>query len=157
MYNMTIKKRKLQINQLESRVELLSPLTKLPNPPTGWIRALRLALGMSMQQLANKLGISKQGVRNIEIREQEESITIKSLKAAARAMDMELVYGFVPREGSLDAYLDSKAQALAQKVVLRTSTTMRLEDQEVSKERLQKAIHERTILIKNEIPKALWD
>jgi len=27
--------------------------------PTGWIKAIRMALGMSMQQLGNKLSITK--------------------------------------------------------------------------------------------------
>jgi hypothetical protein len=34
---------------------------------------------------------------------------------------------------------------------------MRLEDQENNPHRLERAIQERMILIKNELPKSLWD
>jgi predicted DNA-binding mobile mystery protein A len=150
-------KKKLQIEQLESRIKLFSPTLQLPNPPTGWVKAIRSALGMTMQQLANKLGITKQSVQEIELREKEGSITLKSLKETARALDMELVYGFVPKEGTLDKYLESKARFLAEQIVYRTSISMKLEDQQNSNERIKKAIDERTILIKQELPKALWD
>lgn len=150
-------KKKLQIEQLESRIKLFSPVRKIPNPPTGWVRATRLALGMSLQQLANKMSITKQSVREIEIREKEGAITLKSLREAARALDMELVYGFVPKDGSLEKYIEKKARLLAEEIVSRTSNTMKLEDQENTKQRIKKAIEERAQLIKQELPKALWD
>lgn len=149
--------RKLQIEQLESRIKLFSPTLRLPNPPTGWVKAIRLALGMSMQQLANKLSITKQSVQEIETREREGSITLKSLRETARALDMELVYGFVPKDGSLDKYIESKARVMAEKVVSRTSNTMKLEGQENTRQRIKKAVEERTERIKQELPKALWD
>jgi|SRR5690606_5393642 len=150
-------KKKIQIDQLESRVKRFSHARELPNPPTGWIRAVRLALGMSLQQLANKLKITKQSVQEIEMREKEGSITLRSLREIASALDMELVYGFVPRDGSLEKYIDKKARSLAEIIVSRTSNSMKLEDQENTKQRLEKAIEERTMIIKRELPKALWD
>lgn len=150
-------KKKLQLEQLESRIKLFSPTIQLPNPPTGWVKAIRLALGMSLQQLANKLSITKQSVHEIETREKEGSITLKSLREAARALDMDLVYGFVPKAGSLENYIDGKAKLLAEKIVSRTSNTMKLEDQENTKERLKKAIDDRVIILKQELPKSLWD
>ena len=149
--------KKLQIDQLESRIQLFSPTRQLPNPPTGWIRAIRLALGMSLQQLANKLSKTKQSVQEIEIREKEGAITLKTLRETARALDMELVYGFVPNEGSMEAYIDRKARKMAEKIVFRTSNTMKLEDQENTRERIKRAVEERTALIKQELPKSLWD
>jgi len=150
-------KKKIQLDQLESKVKRFSHARELPNPPTGWIRAIRLAFGMSLQQLANKLKMTKQSVQEIEMREKEGSITLRSLRETARALDMELVYGFVPKDGSLENYLDIKARSLAEKIVSRTSNTMKLEDQENTKQRLKKAIEERIIIIKRELPKALWD
>ncbi len=150
-------KKKLQIEQLESRIRLFSPTRQLPNPPTGWVRATRLALGMSLQQLANKLAITKQSVQEIEIREKEGAITLKSLRETARALDMELVYGLVPNDRSLEKYIEKKARSLAEKIVSRTSNTMKLEDQENTNQRIKNAIEERTVIIKQELPKALWD
>lgn len=156
-YLLTMDKKKLQIDQLESRIKLFSPAGKIPNPPTGWVRAIRLALGMSLQQLANKLSVTKQSMQALEMREKEGAITLKSLKEIGDTLDMDLVYGFVPKDGSLEKYIERKARLLAEKIVLRTSNTMRLEDQENSKQRIKKAIDERTQIIKQELPKALWD
>ena len=149
--------KKLQIEQLERRIKFFAEAKKLPNPPTGWIKAVRLALGMTLQQLASKLTITNQSARELEIREKEGTITLKTLRVAAQALDMELVYGLVPKDGSLDNYIDKKAREMTQKIVNRTSTTMKLEDQENTQERIQKAIETRTENIKQSLPKALWD
>lgn len=149
--------KKLLIEQLEARIKLFSSARQIPNPSTGWIRAVRLALGMSLQQLATKLSITKQSVQEIEVREKEGTITLKSLRDVARALDMDLVYGFVPKDGSLEMYIDKKARKLAEKIVYRTSNNMKLEDQENSKKRISKAVEERTATIKQELPKSLWD
>jgi len=152
-----MKKNKLQIEQLESKMKAYSPATNIAMPPTGWIKAIRLALGMSMQQLANRISITKQSVQEMEKREKDGSISIKSLHQAAKALDMKLVYCLIPNDGSLDALIERKAKELATKIVSRTSTTMKLENQENSSERIKKAIEERTTLIKHEMPKTLWD
>lgn len=147
----------LQIQQLHSKMLAYGSSQKVVPPPTGWIKAIRTAIGMSMQQLGNRLSITKQSVLDIERREKEGSITIKALREAAKALDMQLVYGFVAIDGGLEEMIDRKAKELATKIVLRTSNTMKLEDQENTKQRIASAIKERTVAIKNEMPKALWD
>ena len=150
-------KKSLQLQQLNSKMLGFSVLKQVAMPPTGWIKAIRTAIGMSMQQLGNKLNVSKQGVMDIEKREKDGSITIKSLREIARAMDMQLVYGFVPNDGSLDALIEKRATELATQIVMRTANTMKLEDQANSKKRIEAAIRERAIAIQNEMPKILWD
>lgn len=152
-----MRKKLLQLRQMDAKIKTYRVLSKTAFPPTGWIKAVRLALGMSLEQLGNKLSITKQSMQALEEREQSGAITIKSLREAAEALDMQLVYGFVPKDGSLDALLDRKARELARQIVLRTSTTMKLEDQENSPERIKQAIEERAADIKNEMPKTLWD
>ena len=109
-------------------------------PPTGWIKAIRTSMGMSMLQLGNKMGVTKQGILDIEQRKKNGSITIKALREIAKAMDMQLVYGFIPNAGSLEDLIDVKANELATKIVMRTANTMKLEDQANSKKRIEKAI-----------------
>ncbi len=150
-------KKSLQIQQINSKMLAYTSLQKVAQPPTGWIKAIRTAIGMSMQQLGNRLSITKQSVQDMESRERDGSITIKALREAAKALDMQLVYGFVPNDGSLDALIDRKAKDLATRIVLRTSNSMKLEDQENSQQRIAKAIEERAAIIKNEMPKTLWD
>jgi predicted DNA-binding mobile mystery protein A len=149
--------RSLQLHQLNSKMKSYAILQRIPMPPTGWIKAIRLALGMSAEQLGKKLGITRQGVMDIEKREREGSITLKNLQETAKALDMQLVYGFVPNDGSIEDLIDRKAKELAKEIVMRTSNTMELEDQENSKKRIEKAIEERFNSIKNEMPKSLWD
>lgn len=138
-------------------MKALAEMKTIIPPPLGWIKSIRTSLGMSLQQLGNKISITKQSVLDIERREQLGTISLKTLRESANALDMELVYSFVPKDGSLDTLIERKAKELATEIVLRTSNTMKLENQEVSKKRIQKAILERTIIIKNEMPKILWD
>lgn len=150
-------KKSLQLQQLDSKMSAFTAAQKQPAPPTGWVKAVRTALGISLDQLGKKLSITKQSAQAIEERERDGSITIKSLREAANALDMHLVYALVPKDGSLDALINKKAKELATSIVMRTSNTMKLEDQENSQERIAKAIEERVNEIKLEMPKALWD
>ena len=150
-------KKSLQIQQLNTKMLAYASLQKVAPPPTGWIKAIRNAIGMSMLQLGNRLSITKQSVQDIERREKDGSITIKALREAARAVDMQLIYGFVPNDGSLELLIERKAKELATQIVMRTNNTMKLEDQENTKQLIEKAIQERTTIIKTEMPKTLWD
>ena len=150
-------KKRLQLEQLDRKLKGFNAAAQVTPPPTGWLKAVRVSLGMSLQQLADKLSITKQSVQEIEKREKEGNITLKTLKDTASALDMQLVYGFVPKDGTLDDLIERKAKELAIRIVSRTSNTMKLEDQENSKQRIKKAIEERTAIIKNEMPKMLWD
>lgn len=150
-------KKSLQVEQLNDKMLAFASLKKVRVPPTGWVKAIRSALGMSLLQLGKKLSITKQSAQDIELREKDGSITIQSMKEVAKALDMQFVYGFVPNDGSLEALIEKKAKQLATQIVMRTSNTMKLEDQENSRKRIEKAIRERTAIIKNEMPKILWD
>lgn len=150
-------KKSLQIQQLNSKMLAFKSLQQVAPPPTGWIKAVRTAIGMSLLQLGKRLSITKQSAQEIEGREKDGSITIKGLREVATALDMKLVYGFVPNDESLEMMIERKAKELATKIVLRTSNTMKLEDQENTKQRIEKAIQERAFAIKTEMPKNLWD
>ena len=150
-------KKSLQLQQIGRKMRSFPKVQEVTMPSSGWINAIRTALGMSLQQLGDKMSITKQSVQNLEKREKDGSVTIKSLREVAKAMDMQLIYGFVPNDVTLENLIERKAKELATKIVMRTSNTMKLEDQENSKKRIEKAIQERTDIIKNEMPKILWD
>ena len=152
-----MRKNKLQCQQLNEKMLQLAGMKHVIIPPIGWIKAIRNGIGMSMEQLGKKLSITKQGVMDIEKREKEGAITIKSMQEIAKAIDMQFVYGFVPDADSLDQMIEMRALEMATKIVQRTSNTMKLEDQENSKERIEKAIKERAAEIINKTPKILWD
>ena len=150
-------KKRLLTGQLDARLKAIATLQNIAAMEQGWIKSIRLAIGMSLLQLGNRLNITKQSVLEIENREAEGNITLKTLRDVAKAMDMQLVYGFVPNDGSLEALIDRKAKEAATKIVMRTSNSMKLEDQENSEQRIQKAIAERADELKREISKVLWD
>lgn len=152
-----MKDKVLQKGHLSQKMEVLFPADAIVSPPTGWVKAVRTALGMSMEQLGKRLGVTRQSIHDVELREKEGTVTIRSLREIANALDMKLVYGFIPKDGTLDALIDRKARELAEKIVLRTSQNMRLEAQENSAERIEKAIRERTEEIKRTMPRMLWD
>jgi predicted DNA-binding mobile mystery protein A len=112
---------------------------------------------MSLQQLGNRLNVSPQGIAEMEKREANGTITINALKEIALALDMRFVYGFVPNKGSIEEMIELRAQEIAKQIVGRTHVTMTLEDQQNSKERIEKAIKQKTEEIKYEMPKYLWD
>jgi predicted DNA-binding mobile mystery protein A len=150
-------KKSLQLQQLDQKMKVAAALKQIAPPPAGWIKAVRSSLGISLELLGKKLSVTKQAVTALEAREKDGSITIKSLREAAKALDMQLVYALVPNDGSLEALIERKAKALATEIVLRTSNSMKLEDQENTKERIEKAIEEQATAIKHEMPKALWN
>ncbi len=67
---------------------------------------------------------TKQSMQDIEKREKVETITLNALKDAGAAPDMQLVYGFVPKDGTLEKMIDRKARVLAARIVLLTSNTI---------------------------------
>ncbi len=147
----------LQIEQLDSKMKILRPLKEISIPSKGWINAIRNTLNMSLVQLAKRLKKTPVSVREIEIREIDKSVTLKKMIEVAEAFDFHFVYGFVPKESSLMTMIDKRVQQVAREVVMRTSQTMALEDQENSEERLQQAIHDLAKKLKQEMPKYLWD
>jgi predicted DNA-binding mobile mystery protein A len=149
--------RKLMIEQLDKKLAKYALIGKNGIPVDGWINAIRTALNISLTQFAKILKKSIPTVKSVEEREADRSITLKKLSEAADALNLDLVYGFVPRDGSLEKMIERRAYEVAKEIVMRTSHTMKLEDQENTEERLQKAIIDRADKIKNELPKYLWD
>ncbi len=150
-------KLKLLIDQLDRKFQMLSAIEDLVTPSEGWIYSVRKALRMTLKQLGAKLNITAQSVKEIELREKNGSITLNSLKEVGNALDLQFVYGFIPKEKSLKAMIDKRAREIAEKIVLRTSATMTLEDQKNSGERLKQAINDLAEEIKREMPRYLWD
>lgn len=154
---MNIDQKQLLISQLDRRMALFAGLKGQPIPGEGWIHAIRTALGMSLKQLSKRLGITPQGAKDLERREREGAVTLQRLRDAAAALDMQLVYGFVPKEESLDKLIEKRALQLAREIVMDTAHTMHLENQEIDPMALEEAVKKRAEKIKNELPKSLWN
>jgi predicted DNA-binding mobile mystery protein A len=149
--------KKLLIEQLDRKLKPFQGTEKVIIPESGWISSIRTALNMNLEQLGNKLKMTRQGIKKIEEREASESISIKALKEIGQALDMQFVYGFVPKDGSIENLVNHKAEELARKIVLRTNQTMKLENQANSNAQIKQAIIDLKDEIKRDMSKSLWD
>jgi predicted DNA-binding mobile mystery protein A len=121
--------RKILTNILSKMIGKFPKPTEAPVPPTGWLRAIRLATGMPATYPARKLGLTQQGFDSLEKSEAAGAITLKSLKRAADAMDCDLVYAVIPRGGSVRTMIQRQAIARARREILPVAHSMRLESQ----------------------------
>ncbi len=149
--------KRLIIRQLDIKIRKLRIIKEPFAPPNGWLFAIRTALGMPRRSVAKKLQISEPTLKGIEEREVEGNVTLKTLRETAAAMDLELVYGFVPKEGSLQNYIQKKTYEAAKHIVLKTAHTMALEDQAISDNRTKAAIKEKAKELELKLPSFLWD
>lgn len=149
--------KKLLIEQLDRKLQSFKVVEKVIIPEKGFINTIRTTLNMTLEQLGRKLNISKQGAKQIEKSEVAGTITLRSLNEVAKAMDMKFVYGFVPLDGSIDLLIERKSRALAEEIILRTNHNMMLENQEIGKDSLKKAIDDLTKEIKYELKRKIWD
>jgi predicted DNA-binding mobile mystery protein A len=150
-------KQSLIIQQTEAKLKVFWPLRNFVQPKNGWVNTIRIALKMSLRQLGKKLNVTPQNMKQLEEREVNGTITLKTLNEVAHVMDMKLVYGFISKHESLEEMIEKRAKEIATEIVMRTNTSMILEDQQNSKERIRKAIDEKTVEIRYQLPKYLWD
>lgn len=152
-----MKNNNIVIEQLDDKLSLIKNAENVTVPDRGWVHGIRTTLNITLQRLSEKLNTSPQNIRAAEQREAAGVITLNSLREIAEAMDMKLVYGLVPKDESLEKLIEKRAHILAKKIVMRTSGSMKLENQENTAARLEKAIDQKTNEIIREMPKYLWD
>ena len=108
---------------LQQRAELAASSRAFPRmkteqvPRTGWIRAIRDALGISQSQLAARAGISRATVQQMERAEGRRRITLASLDRLSHAMGCQVAFAIVPKGGSLDHVRRTQALARAEQIL----------------------------------------
>lgn len=112
-------------------------------PRSGWIRAIRDALGMSARELANRVGLSAQRISQIEQAERDGSLTLANLERVAAALDCSVEYVLVPHQ-PLDDIVWQRAMEKAAAEVAEVDHTMALEDQRPDAESTRRQIDEVT-------------
>lgn len=150
-------KKKLLIEQLDQKLRPFQKTEMVIVPYKGWINTIRTTLNMTMAQLGAKLNITRQGVKKIEESESKGTISINSLVEVGKALNLKFVYAFVPIDGTIDKLINSKAEKLARKIVLRTNQNMKLEDQGIRNEKINESIKDLANELKREMRKSLWD
>jgi len=146
----------LRIRQLDEVLASFRVLRQRPPPRTGWTRAIRNALGMTLRQVAERAGISQTAARSIERNEARFKVQLNTLQNVADALDCEVVYALVPRT-SLREMIHTQARRLADQMISRAADTMELEDQGVAQ---RESRSQRDAIIRDLLshrPKHFWN
>jgi len=148
----------LTIKQLDRQLkEWQAVCRQYGRPRVGWVRTLRAALNMSAEQLANRLGLTRSRITQLENAEIHDAVTIRTMKEVANAMECEFVYAIVPKNNSsLEAIIKARAEQVANEKVNRVAHSMSLEAQSVDNEALKMQKNELTEKLTTRLNKKLW-
>ena len=72
-------------------------------------------------------------------------------------MDMELVYYFKSKDGSIKNAVEKQARKKAQEILNQSNQTMKLEDQETNSSSQERELERLTKDIVSKMPQNLWD
>ncbi len=136
--------------------QVASKLGGVTAPPEGWLRTVRIALGMSAAQLARRLKKTRALVSNTEKAELSGSVTLKTMQAMSQAMGCRFVYAIVP-EYSIEKILDARAEEKAEQRVRETSEHMALEQQGLSKQQITFEIARLKNEMLKDMPRDFWN
>lgn len=123
----------LKLRQLDATLSCWRAANLPPRPPSGWLKAIREALGMTATHLALKLDVSTSSVTRLETSEADDAISLGTLRRAAEVLGCELQYALVPKKTLADT-LEARAVALARQQMAAISHTMALEAQSTSRD-----------------------
>jgi len=142
--------------QLSEFIDKIAAFKVVTVPAKGWVRAIRDGLGMSRRQLAMRLGLSVSRIQRLEQDEVTGSVTLKTLRRTAEAMDCVLVYAIIPRT-TLDDTLRKQARYKAKKHLQNISHTMSLESQALDTKANQAMLDQLSQQLLEKSKRQLWD
>lgn len=152
---MSIKLKTLRIRQLDERIAPYREIQNTTAPRAGWIKEIREALKMTAEQLGRRLAMTQPAVSQLEENEADGTVTLNTLRKAARGLGGELVYAIVPRE-TLNEMLNSQIRRIANERLDRTKHTMRLENQAVAETASTSQFDELVEELTENPPRNLW-
>ena len=143
--------RVLQIRALDKKTFDLKSAKNIVPQPSSWIKTVREAIGMTVSQLAARLGVTQPRITKME--SNEDNLKLSTMKKAAEAMNCEFVYYFKPRT-TFQNLVDEQAQKKAAEVLKTVNVNMALENQEIAEDEAVKDFA--SDLINTKI-KQIWD
>ena len=143
--------RVLQIRALDKKTSDLKSAKKIVPQSSGWIKTVREVIGMTVSQLAARLGVTQPRITKME--SNEDNLKLSTMKKAAEAMNCEFVYYFKPKT-TFQNLVDEQAQKKAAEVLKTVNVNMALENQEIAEDEAVKDFA--SDLINTKI-KQIWD
>jgi len=116
----SVKKPAQRRGPLQQRAEITAGSRAFPRmksesvPRAGWVREIRMALGLSQSQLAARAGVSRATVQQMERAEAQRRITLASLDKLAHAMGCQVALAIMPKGGTLEDVRRHQAAAKAE-------------------------------------------
>lgn len=146
----------LKIEQMDRKISLLIPLLAEQMPVDGWVHSIRTSLKMSIRQLAARLHTKPPPLKQLELREKQGAVTLKSLNDIAASLDMKFVYGFVPKEGSLIKMIEDRASIVANSIISNVAKDVKKKIVPPESERYQKLVDDVSKDLVKSIPRYFW-
>lgn len=131
-------------------------LASIQKPSEGWLVLLRKALGMSGNQVARRMGVSRNAIYQAERNEPEGAITIAQMQKIADAMGGEFIYAVVPK-GSVRDVIRERAREKAEARIRRASAHMALESQSLTKQQTKRRIDDLAEELARDMPPDFWE
>lgn len=128
--------RKLTCQQLTKQ---LKPFYNINIPHEGWLKTIRKLLGMTVEQLATRCGVSRQRILQIEKDEVLKHLTVHTLEKVADKLDCMLVYALIPKK-DLVTMIEEQARKQVVARLQNVSHSMALEDQRVESDKQEEQI-----------------
>jgi len=126
-------------------------LSDIQPPERGWIATVRLALGMSAEQVARRKGVSRNAVYQAERSEKDGAVSIKQMENLAKAMGGRFVYAIVP-DGRIE---DLKYRNARQKAQLFLSEEPGASDWDTDE--IQDWLEDKAAELLHDMPSDFWD
>lgn len=144
--------RPLVIKQMDDSI-----MQRVRIPRDGWVRTVRNAIGMKLKDLAHRLSVNDSTVSRLEKGEVDGSISLNSLRKLADAMDCDVVYGLIPREGSYSKLIKRQARRHVDKNLDVVNHTMMLEKQGLTKEERERFVEMRVDELTKAVDPVIWN
>ena len=106
-----------------------------------WVRTVRQLARVPVEELAQKMGVTRCEVFRIERAEVTGRIALWKLRQAAEALDCDLVYALAPREGTLESLAARREEARDEERKRRTMLAHRKLEAWGGVAALKKAVH----------------
>ena len=145
-----------KLEQIEQALARVEPDALPPAPPSGWIRAIREALGMNARQLASRVGVRVSTLLGAEKNEVAGTISMNQLRRVAAAMDCEVRYVLFPRE-PLRSQIERRAEDLANAGVASVAHAMAVQAQDAGDDFWESQIAELKAELLRGRRSRLWD
>lgn len=156
---MKLNKKKItsQRGIIEKRLRSWKDVSSMEKLETGWIKVVRVSLGVTTRMLAQRLGVSHPSIAQLEKREAEGRASLESIQKVAQAMECQLVYAIIPKNKKYEDILNDRAYKAAKRIVEIVGHNMKLEGQGISRKKTQKLIKEQAHQLKKNLSPLLWD